>query len=151
MDTIGKIDVIQKEVDIEWKIKNFFYLSTEDGEMYSSPKFSVGDDTWCLLIYPNGDTSIETDGFIDLALYRENYDPPINQEFAFYLKTVDGEKDREKHFIHLFNNFSGLYSAWKFISRFEVFERRSQLISDAILTIVCTLKYSSLNENASKY
>lgn len=151
MATIGEIDIVWKEFDIEWKIKNFFSLSRKNAVFYSSPLFSFAGGPWYLQIYPNGESDDETDGYIDLLLCRENSNPPIIRKFSFALKTMDGMKHQEKHLTCIFDESSMINGVYKFISRFELLERRNELVPADILTVVCNLNSSSLTTDTSKF
>lgn len=152
METLGEINIVWKELDIEWKIKNFFSLSRKK-LFYDSPLFSFAGDPWRLQIYPNGDSDDETDGYIDLLLFRENSSPPIIVDFSFALKPVDGngKKHEEKRLTSVFDENSIIDGVYKFISRFELLERRKELVPSDILTVICNLKSSSWTKDTSRF
>lgn len=151
MSEIGKLNAIPKKLslDIEWEIKNFFSLSEKDGTRYWSPEFSFDGQTWSLRIHPNGASWNYSFGHIDLWLCRKSPGIPNRQEFSFAFKTLHGKKVLERHRT---GTFKGLDSHGfpRFISRFEVSRRKSELLPSGVLTVVCSIKYSGSVGSSSK-
>lgn len=66
------------------------------------------------------------------------------------MKTLDGKKVREKHLTSVFREAGKGYGNAKCLSRSELQERESELISSEGFTVFFTLKCSESTEDASK-
>lgn len=150
MPEIGEISTLPSGMDtiVEWRISHFFSLDDKVGASYGSPHFPFGGETWYLRIRPNGSSTRVSSGHVDLELWREPFTsfwrdftgPHFRQAFSLSLKTVKGEKACEKHYIE---NFKGGYSHHEFnhfIQRSQLSKRRSELVPNGALTVVCTMK-----------
>ena len=146
MSTIGEIKEFPRKLDVEWKMKNFFSPASDD-EFFFSPSFSFDGETWCIQMYPNGDGDNNSIGYIDLFLFRHSDGPPVNPEFYFALKSVSGKKFQGSYHMHVFTNEHYKSGVFKFMSRSKLLEKRSELVPDDTLTVVCTMRST---EDASK-
>lgn len=141
-ENIGEISLSSSGVDviIEWRIPGFFSLLTDDGEYYTSPDFSLNGHTWYLGIYPNGRSGLGTSGYVDLHIYKYSSLHPIKQAFSLSLKSAKEEKKYEEHGTEDYTEWFKYHEFYRFIKRSELTQRRSELMPDGVLTIVCTLK-----------
>lgn len=151
MTTIGEIKKIKKEfdLDIEWNIKNFLSLSKKDGYFAWSDGFVFNDQTWVLVIYPNGASWDNSQGYISLGLCR-SIGPEIRQEFFLSLKAVNGKNDYERHCTEMFQDLKA-HVIPQFISRPELTRQESELLPSDVLTVICTMKSSKSTKNESKF
>ena len=150
MESIGRVNKIQRELDIEWKIPNFYSLTGENDRNYSSPSFFFAGALWHMRIYPNGHRVYNSTGYIGLFLWRKSPGRPICLDYSFGVKTVDGRKDREKHLTSVFKEVGKGYGNSKCLSRSELQERESELMSSDGLTVFFTLKRSESTEDSGK-
>lgn len=161
MPDIGEISISPSGVDIDvlWRIDNFFHLSKNDGAVYLSPDFSYGGGKWYLEIYPNGRSRNDTYGHVDVRLWKKfpgffryhfSDSPPISQAFSLSLKTVKGEKVHEKHCTNDFCGMDGYHDCNRFIPRLELSRRRAELVPDGVLTVLCTMRNRTSAGSASK-
>lgn len=153
MKTIGKVNANLPIYEFEWTISNFFSLSEDDDIIYKSPSFAFDGATWYLKIYPNGDKTDDSVGYVDLELRRKSSDPPYSLEFSLSLKTLEGKKDTEWQDTCIFETENGNQSCGvaRFMPRSEILERKSELLPSGALTVVCTLRSPKFTEDASKY
>lgn len=128
-------NVLQNELEMEWKISNFSSLTDN---FYNSPSFSFADECWYLAISLNGDEDKESFGCIGLYLRRGSSGPPINMNYTLGLKTLNGEKDSEHHRTFIFRDVYEAYGVHGCIVRSELIERN--LIPTDVLTLFCNLK-----------
>lgn len=152
MAPIGKVNLSGNGVDVEWRIEDFFsFTDTLNG--YFSPDFSLGGQEWGIRIYPNGGWSGgKPTGYTDLIFIRRFTGRAIMQHISLSIKTVTGEKDHE-HFEKLFEGWGtrGLGQKFlRFVSRSELLSRRSELVPNGVLTIVCSMKQTESAGSASK-
>lgn len=117
MATIGKLNEIQKELDVEWSISNFDSLSDEADKYYASPSFSFNGSSWYLKIYPNGRTADKSVGYIGLCLIRLSSGPANSVDFNLGIKTLDGKRDRERFYTCICDSFGSRYVPKCFISQ----------------------------------
>ncbi|XP_030513451.2 ubiquitin C-terminal hydrolase 12-like [Rhodamnia argentea] len=73
-----------------FKIESFSLLSENDITMYETNDFKVGDQTWRLIIYPNGDKSNEGEDHVSLYLTVSEANPlkvggEINATVRFFV------------------------------------------------------------------
>lgn len=141
-DEIGEISTSSNGagLDIEWKIGGFFYLSTTGDAYYCSPVFSFDGQAWYLGIYPNGDSSRDSTGHINVYLIKYLTIASTRQAFSLSLKTAKGEKYREKHSTKVFERAGDFHEFHRFLPRSELTRRSSELVPQGVLTVVCTMK-----------
>lgn len=154
---IGKLNnisigtnVLQKELEIEWKILKFSSLPRDDGYDFISPLFNFADASWYLkiqLIGHQGKTSV---GCISLYLNRKCSGTPINMKYTLGLKTFNGEKDSEHHRQYIFRNNEYGCGVHACITTCELYERKSDLMPCDELTLFCNLKYPKNDEGTGK-
>lgn len=151
MVSIGKIKEIPIRLhEFHWEISDFFSVSLEDGDYICSPQFSFADTSWCLMIYPNGWSVHESIGYIGMYLWRKSSGPPIHLEYCLGLKTARGQQEKQVHRIKVFENTETATGNHKWLSRAELMERKSQLMSDDVITLFCNLKDLKATEVTSK-
>lgn len=160
MVTIGKLNEIQKELDIEWSISNFDSLSDEADKYYASPSFYFNGSSWYLKIYPNGRNADKSVGYLGLCLIRLSPGPPNSVDFSVGVKTLYGKRDRERLYTCICDSFGSRYVPKCFISQYgtpwgisrsQLFERKSELMPFNVLTMLCTLKNPKDIEDSSKF
>lgn len=122
----------------------------DDNKNYSSPSFFFAGALWHLRIYPNGHRIYNSVGYVGLFLWRKSPGNPISLDYSFGVKTLDGKKIREKHLTSVFREAGKGYGNAKCLSRSELQERESELISSEGFTVFFTLKCSESTEDASK-
>lgn len=158
MAAVGEQDEISGEFAVEWRIKEFLSLSSEIHQFYDSLEFSFSGACWCLRIYANGRTDslaengsvVNSKGCVNLYLRRVSYGPPINLDYSLGLKTNDEKVNPERHFTYTFEETEG-WGRHGLIRRSKLLERKSELISSGVLTVVCKIKYSKSTNISSKY
>lgn len=152
MAAIGRLNANAKEVDIEWKIRNFSSFRTEIAKYCSSPAFHFANSSWCIHIYPNGVTA-DSRGFISLYVCRETFGRPVSLEWSIGLKSSDGKICEEKHSINVFKKKQKSLGYDKFLSRSVLLERESELTPSDVLTVTlfCTVTDTNSSKYASKY
>lgn len=150
MATIGKVNNIRSAHDIEWKISNFPSLFGKNGNCYCSPSFRFADEYWHLKIYPNGQESNVSNGCVSFYLARRYPGRSIRLKYVLGLKTVNGERDSEENCEYVFKETDKGFGL-QCILRSKLFERRSELLPNDVLTVFCNLQYSNTAETPSKY
>lgn len=151
MVSIGEINEIPTRLyEFHWEIPDFFSISLGDGDYICSPQFSFACASWCLMIYPNGQSEHNSIGYIGLYIWRKSSGPPIQLKYSLGLKTVEWKNENEKHRVRVFENTSAAYGVHKFLSRAELMKRKSQLMSDDVLTVFCNLKHPQTTKSTSK-
>lgn len=157
MGTIGKLSEITGEFVVEWRIEEFLSLPAEVDICYEGPLFSFASVPWHLRIYPNGRTKnltvdgkiVNSEGLIGLYLRRATIGPFINLEYSLGLKTLDGKINPEKQLSYNFEKFPQ-FGNLRFISRSELFEKKSEFVPSGVLTVVCKIKYPQATEVAGR-
>lgn len=130
---------------------SFISLFTgDDNKNFSSPSFFFAGALWHLRIYPNGHRIYNSVGYVGLFLWRKSPGNAISLDYSFGVKTLDGKKVREKHLTSVFREAGKGYGNAKCLSRSELQERESELISSEGFTVFFTLKCSESTEDASK-
>lgn len=149
---IGEVDAMTiTGCDFEWKIKDIFSFTEEDYEYYFfSPSFSFKGHSWSIVIHPNAGGYDNRPGCIDLCLIRSENHLPIRLNFSLCLKTAYGIKQRENHYVHLFDPINYKSQVYRMISRTELSARKCELAPAGILTVVCTMMYPRSTKDASK-
>lgn len=146
MAAIGTIST--HDLVVEWTIQHFFTLGVGDSAWYGSPIFSFDGEEWWLVINPNG-SSRRTE-HVDLAIAKLS-GPSIRLFISLSLKTVKGQKYKEQHCIKDFKESpENVYLFRRFISRLELSQRRSDLVPDDDMTVVCTMKRPTPERRDSK-
>lgn len=155
--SIGKLNnisigtnVLQKELEIEWKISKFSSLPRDAGYHFNSPLFNFADASWYLKILLNGHQGKTSVGCIGLYLNRKCSGTPINMKYTVGLKTFNGEKDSEHHRQFIFKNEEYGHGVHACIMRGELYERKSDLMPCDELTLFCNLKYPKNDECTGK-
>lgn len=149
MEEIGEISKTANGADniIEWRIPYFFYLPKNDGAGYPSPNFTFSGEEWFLMIYPNGSSAFNSSEHVNLVLWKDSSSRCIRQEFSLSIKTLEGVKEFEEHHTEEFEGVD--YACNQFILRSELLRRQAKLVPEGVLTIVCTMRNTSLG-SASK-
>lgn len=93
-ETIGHIE-------LEWEIQNFFDLSYKSRHHVESSTFLLGNASWRLWIFPNGDREL-SQGCISLFLCRINETGEHNVSFSFALK-AEGSTIKKLEYQVLYN------------------------------------------------
>lgn len=142
MTMTGEIKKNMKEFDleIEWNIKDFLSLSEKDGFFAFSSEFFFNGQIWWIVIYPNGASWDNSQGYISLGLCRF-LGSEIRQEFFLSLKTLSGKKEYERHCTEMFQDLK-VHITPRFISRSELTRQESNFLPSGVLTVICTLKSS---------
>lgn len=142
MATIGKLRYITGKFDFEWYIEN--YSSYRSGSR--SPPFSFAGEPWYLSIFPSGLSNINSQKCVCLYLHRNESGPPISLTWTWGLKTFDGKKDCESQCKYVFRN-SGQYGTAWFVEMSTLREKKSELLRDDVLIIVCSIQCHSGTSN----
>lgn len=137
-------------VVFEWMINDFFTLSEIDGAEYWSPYFYFGNVKWYLRIYPNGWRGRDSLGHVDLHLCKDYFSRSIKQSFSLSIKTACGEKYKKQYSMKDFRNGYDCYQFIRFIPRWELTNRKPELVPEGVLTVVCTMKISTSAGTDSK-
>lgn len=145
---VGNVGKFAEE--FEWRIPHFFSLPKEVDKYEISHTFSFAGESWYIAIFPNGVTEENTVGRVGLLLRRCSSGLPINLEYTFCLKTLKGEKFQEKHFTYNFTEAKQAYGTSDYITRKELFKKRSELLPNGGLTVVCLIKNPKSMENIGK-
>lgn len=150
MEEIDRMGEIQEELNIEWRIEDFISLLEEKNKIYTSFTFTFASHSWCMRIYPNGREEQKSIGYIGLYLRRNSFGPAIRMHFSLGLKTFDGERDPEKHYMHTFRKIDEGCGSIKLLSKSKLLQRKSDLLPADILTVFCSLTNQKSTENESK-
>lgn len=158
MATIGEVNQILWKFVIQWKIKDIFSLSSKEDEFWLSPSFSFANTSWCLRIYPNGQSKAplndgqmeDSIGYIGIYLLKISSGPPIHMNYLLGLKTVDKKIEFKFHQTYNFKEMGG-FGRHKFISRSKLLEKKSELMPCDVLTLICKVKHPELAAIASKF
>ena len=134
--TVGEIKEIKDNMEIEWRITDFFALSET---IYHSPIFHFAGTTWRLRIYPNGNVKNETVGNVDCYLLLDDSSRSVTLTYELGLKKVNGNIDNECSYTETFDEKAG-YGCRGLVSRSELLSRVSELAPSNILTIICKLR-----------
>ena len=146
MNTILK----DKECEVEWKV-NSDIVFKEKEVCVESPTFSFEGADWYLAVWPNGHVYSGFSGYIDLDLSRRTSGPPMEVEFCFSLKNLNGRKDLEIRETRNFQDNCWNHFTDRFISKSELERRRNEFENFGFLTFVCTLRRIDSTESESKY
>ena len=142
MTAIGEV-VEREEFIVQWKIKNFFSLSSKTDTFYSSPLFSFANETWYIRIYPNGSKQDKSNGYIDLYLCRSSSGLPIRLEYSLSVETMGEKIFRD---IEVFGNRRFASGCSQFLNKIKLLETK---LSDT-LSVVCKMKNVKPDEVSSK-
>lgn len=121
----------------EWRIPDFStVIETKDpGTCYDSPTFIVCDVSWFLRLCPSLGSNLD-----DLRVYiRTSEKREYSLKYNFSLKILDGSTEQLACGILEGNRTSS--NTHYLIKRSEICRRKSDLIPEDILTLVCRLKY----------
>lgn len=152
MPSIGIISIIPPESNkdiwrscgriyqTEWKISGFSSLLCENSNFFYSSLFEFADEIWYLRLYPNGHELIKTIGSIGLYLMKQTSGLPINMEYSFGLKGLNGKKHCEHYRTSIYRDKEEGYGVHNCIFRSEIFDRKSDLLPADVLTVFCNLK-----------
>lgn len=148
MATTGEIKA--KEFNFLWKINDFFSLTEET---YFSSSFSFADETWCLVLFPNGNAHDESykNGCVSVYLCRCSSGEPIKISFSISLKTLDKKRFSEAHKECIITDDDPIIKFSDFLLRSELLEKQPELLPFDTLTIVCSLKCAESTEDTSKF
>lgn len=140
MQDTGIISTYEHGVDlvVEWAIGDFFHLKDWDGTSFLSPEFSFGGKRWCLGIYPNGWSGYHSSGHVDLWLNHCSMFG-IRQTISLSLKTAEGDLYNEEHYTRDFD-YIGINTFYRFIPRAELIAKKSELVPNGVLTVVCIME-----------
>lgn len=146
MAATGKMRYITKEFNFEWQIEDYFsHISS-----CRSPSFSFAGELWHFWIYPSGQSNLNSQECVCLYLYRETSGPPISLSWSWGLKTFDGKIDHEEQCKRVLVNTMP-HGTIRFVNRYTLKEKKSELVPYDVLTIVFTVECCSRsNDGASK-
>lgn len=130
--TVEKKTLVE-EIEIEWKISNFFSLLKYD--YFKSPIFCLGNGSWYLKMFPICTTEEFMRLYLCNATVREY---PV--EYTFGLEKGDGSVEQLMKGILKGNQNSQSTSEAEFLKKTEVHQRKSELVPSDILTIIGRLK-----------
>lgn len=122
---------------VQWAIGDFFHLEDWDGTCFLSPDFFFGGQKWRLGIYPNGWRGYHSSGYVDLWL--RSYIFGIRHSFTLALKTAEGDLYNTEHHTRDFD-YIGINKFYRFIPRAELKEKKSELVPNGVLTVVCIME-----------
>lgn len=144
--TIGAVSTRECGGDlvVEWSIADFCTRRTDDGAFYWSPLFYFGREQWQLRIFPNGRSARDSSGHVGLDLVKCSPIPSDGQSFSLSLKIAEGKRHNEVHLTRDFDNKNWLHEIHRFMPRSELLRRKSEILPDGVLTVLCTLRSKSL-------
>lgn len=147
---IGTIAELNRTVDFEWEIRDFFSY-TEQNSRYYSPPFPVLDSTWQIEFWPNFISNDNSTSYVSLYLSKINNKTPKNVHLTFFIKTATGTYENKKEKSSTFTD-QGLGWA-QFIDRNQLLVYKGKFVPSGTLTIICSLIIRTCEQDfiASKY
>lgn len=133
-----------------WKIKNFSHCLRKVNECLESPSFVIDSfekTKWCLRVYPRG---VSDDKFIGCSLDRQISDkekPRINIDFEVSFLDADKSAFMAFESKNVWFEVDENYGVSKFISRKEMFSRKSIFLPQDTLTICCRISINNCDSS----
>lgn len=143
MSDNGRLGEIERKMEIkvfEWKISDFCSLSNCKNDWYTSPCFDFSNASWYFSFSPEGDEE-SSEGYIALYLHC---DDDIGSHITFILELGFKREDEVENVKSELVRFEGKYDIWcfsDFFLRTELLKRKSELLPEDTLTIVCSMTY----------
>lgn len=150
MGKIGDISETKGKITIEWRIKNFSSLQHEIDVWYESPNFYFSGASWSIVLYPNGETQYESNGWLGLYLMRWSSGSPVTLDYTLGLRSIDNKNDVLITDTADFHENEDGWGMRKVILKTELMDRKSELLPSDILTVVYSLKNKEPNDVARK-
>lgn len=150
MAQIGDLYETAGETTFEWRIKDFSSRSEEINVRYESQKFYFSGTSWVIWMYPNGETELESEGYIGIYVLRMSTGFPLSLNYSLKLKIADGKTHPGATGTKTFKLKMRGWGASQVILRSTLTERKSEFTPSDTLTVICTLKNTQLQGLAGK-
>lgn len=141
----GEVTRMPYEIqEIEWRIPDIFTVAEEVKSFIASSTFSVTDVLWHLRLWPRTEQMYL---YLACDAYQENSNRNLASDahrecsvkYYLGLKRID---DRVKYLLSgTIQKNEARNSQGFFITNAQLLERKSELVPDNVLTIVCTMKW----------
>lgn len=141
---IGEVSETQSEVEVQWRIPDFFTLSDKVDDCYISPTFYFAGTSWYVQIHPNGETTRDSSGHIGIFLVRGDSGPAISVKY--HLKVVGSKENKEFSSTADFTTKGCGWGISKIMVRSNLLERKSEFAPGDVVTIRCSLKHDGLRD-----
>lgn len=132
---------VLKQTSVEglfkWRIANYFAMKDE---CYLSPCFKFLDASWCLGIFPNGNSIDGSVGHVGIFLIRKDKGSEISLKFKI---KIDGENSRlvfEKSTDYDFDNENDGWGWPRFIPASTLLRLETSAVPLGALTLLCHME-----------
>lgn len=125
----------------EWRIPDFLSLTNCKDKCYKSQPFSFANESWNLLLYPEGKKNID-DGFVSLFL-KKSSSKPVTISYTLSIKNPNGYESTSRRFSVMCATIeSEMEGAAKFLNRTHLKNNQAVCLPLGTLTVTCHMALS---------
>lgn len=146
----GKLRETLDEIEIEWRIPEFFSVTNKADDYIFSPAFCFSSSYWYLLIYPYGRNNISTE-HVGLFLMKADSGGEISVNVSLKIASDNKENSITRTYTKVFGKKFSLVGYSRFMTQIRLLERKCEFAPLDVVTVICSMKLQDQQELESKH